>query len=100
MPGVVGRLLSMDFEVFGLVQGVFFRKCTREIAKKNQLVGWVRNSDHSTVVGTVQGPEDKIEEMKVWLTTTGSPASVIERCEFRNEHELATIEYKDFIIRH
>lgn len=38
--------------------------------------------------------------MKVWLTTTGSPASVIERCEFRNEHELATIEYKDFIIRH
>ena len=35
------------------------------MAKKNQLVGWVRNSDHSTVVGTVQGPEEKIEEMYV-----------------------------------
>ena len=28
------RLLSFDFEIFGKVQGVFFRKCTAEEGKQ------------------------------------------------------------------
>lgn len=31
-----------------------------------------------------------------WLATKGSPHSVIERCEFRNERELEALEYSSF----
>lgn len=30
----VGKLMSFNFEVFGVVQGVFFRKYTEDQAKK------------------------------------------------------------------
>ncbi|WAR19247.1 ACYP1-like protein [Mya arenaria] len=58
-----GRLTSVDFEIFGLVQGVFFRKHTQIQAKALGLVGWCLNTRHNTVQGQVQGPNAKIIEM-------------------------------------
>lgn len=43
--------------------GVFFRKYTQKTAKELGLVGWVKNTDHDTVVGTIQGDQTKITEM-------------------------------------
>uniref|UniRef100_A0A8C5B702 Acylphosphatase n=1 Tax=Gadus morhua TaxID=8049 RepID=A0A8C5B702_GADMO len=53
-------LLSVDYEVFGRVQGVFFRKFTQAEAKKLGLVGWVRNTEAGTVEGQLQGPGSKV----------------------------------------
>jgi len=36
---------------------------TKKEADKLNLVGYVMNSRDGTVVGTVQGPEDKVSEM-------------------------------------
>lgn len=36
---------------------------------------------------------------QVWLSTTGSPHSVIERCEFSNEREVERLEYSGFAPR-
>ena len=37
---------------------------TKKEADKLNLVGWVKNSrDGGSVVGTVQGPEDKVAQM-------------------------------------
>ncbi|XP_069036315.1 acylphosphatase-1-like isoform X1 [Lepisosteus oculatus] len=56
-------LVSVDYEVFGDVQGVFFRKYTEEQGRRLKLVGWVRNTNRDTVEGQVQGPQDVVEIM-------------------------------------
>ncbi|XP_003375286.1 putative kinase domain protein [Trichinella spiralis] len=56
-------LLSVDFEVFGKVQGVFFRKSTVEKAKDLGLVGWCQNTKTGTVIGQVEGPKNEVNEI-------------------------------------
>ncbi|XP_067421249.1 acylphosphatase-2 isoform X4 [Emydura macquarii macquarii] len=58
-----GVLKSVDYEVFGRVQGVCFRMYTEDEARKKGVVGWVKNTRQGTVTGQVQGPEDKVNAM-------------------------------------
>ncbi|XP_025963949.1 acylphosphatase-2 isoform X2 [Dromaius novaehollandiae] len=55
-----GAFKSVDYEVFGRVQGVCFRMYTEEEARKLGVVGWVKNTSKGTVMGQVQGPEEKV----------------------------------------
>ncbi|XP_061223437.1 acylphosphatase-1 [Neopsephotus bourkii] len=91
-------LLSVDYEVFGKVQGVFFRKYTQGEAKRLGLVGWVQNTSHGTVQGQVQGPAARVRELQEWLRKTGSPQSHISRADFRNEKKIEALEHSDFQI--
>ncbi|XP_076463659.1 acylphosphatase-2-like [Babylonia areolata] len=77
------KLMTVDFEVFGKVQGVFFRKYTQNQAKMLGLSGWVMNTKDKTVVGTIQGPAEKVSTMKTWLEKKGSPKSRIDKCTFK-----------------
>lgn len=97
MSGSEG-LLSVDYEVSGRVQGVFFRKYTQGEAKRLGLVGWVQNTSHGTVQGQVQGPADRVRELQEWLRKTGSPQSRISHAEFSNEKQIAALEHADFRI--
>ncbi|KAG8201029.1 hypothetical protein JTE90_002706 [Oedothorax gibbosus] len=92
-------LQSIDFEVFGNVQGVFFRKYTREKGKQLGLKGWCMNTSQGTVTGTAQGTEETIAEMKDWLRHTGSPMSKIEKVIFTNERHISKEEFSDFFIK-
>ncbi|XP_031449762.1 acylphosphatase-1 [Phasianus colchicus] len=98
MAGSEG-LVSVDYEVSGRVQGVFFRKYTQSEAKRLGLVGWVRNTSHGTVQGQAQGPAARVRELQEWLRKIGSPQSRISRAEFTNEKEIAALEHSDFQIR-
>ncbi|NWH80212.1 ACYP1 protein, partial [Piaya cayana] len=91
-------LLSVDYEVFGRVQGVFFRKYTQGEAKRLGLVGWVQNTSHGTVQGQMQGPADRVRELQEWLRKVGSPQSRISRAEFTNEKKITALEHQDFQI--
>ncbi|XP_064616592.1 acylphosphatase-1-like [Liolophura sinensis] len=91
------NLLSLEFEIFGRVQGVFFRKYTQKKATELGLAGWVRNTSQGTVQGVAQGPAPKITSMKTWLQTTGSPSSQIEKAEFK-ETAISTPQFKKFSI--
>ncbi|XP_069494155.1 acylphosphatase-1 [Ambystoma mexicanum] len=91
-------LLSVDYEVFGKVQGVFFRKYTQAEGKKLGLVGWVKNTQQGTVQGQLQGPIARVRDMQQWLQKKGSPKSRINRAEFRNEKMIAKLEHSDFCI--
>ena len=94
------KLTAFDYEVFGIVQGVFFRKFTRKEATKLQLVGWVKNTRKDTVVGQCQGEQSQMELMKGWLSKVGSPSSKIDKCEFTNEKDINQLEFAKFEIRH
>ncbi|XP_064220162.1 acylphosphatase-2 isoform X1 [Aotus nancymaae] len=108
-------LTSVDYEVFGRVQGVCFRMYTEDEAKKIGVVGWVKNTSKGTVTGQVQGPEDKVNsilasflhllchcppERKSWLSKVGSPSSRIDRTNFSNEKTISKLEYSNFSIRY
>ena len=94
------KLIAFDYEVFGIVQGVFFRKFTQKEATKLQLVGWVKNTRNDTVVGQCQGEQSQIELMKRWLSKVGSPSSRIDKCEISNEKDINQLEFAKFEIRH
>ncbi|XP_045533684.1 acylphosphatase-2-like isoform X2 [Pieris brassicae] len=92
-------LRSVDFEIFGRVQGVFFRKYTKNQADKLGLKGWCMNTSRGTVQGQMQGPNDKVESMMQWLKTTGSPSSKIDKADFINNKEIDDYTFKSFDIR-
>lgn len=73
---------TCEFEVFGRVQGVFFRKYTKQQADQLELTGWCQNTRHDTVKGEIEGNEDNLNKMKNWLQMTGSPHSRIEKVIF------------------
>ncbi|XP_070235681.1 acylphosphatase-2 isoform X5 [Bos mutus] len=112
-------LKSVDYEVFGRVQGVCFRMYTEDEARKIGVVGWVKNTSKGTVTGQVQGPEEKVNSIgekiqswkvscsrshskfrKSWLSKVGSPSSRIDRTNFSNEKTISKLEYSSFNIRY
>ncbi|XP_061600995.1 acylphosphatase-2-like [Cololabis saira] len=93
------ELVSVDFEVFGHVQGVCFRMYTEQEGLRLGLVGWVKNTSGGTVVGQVQGPAGQVEEMKVWLSKEGSPSSRITRTSFSNRRTIDKLELSGFSTR-
>ncbi|XP_077085894.1 acylphosphatase 2, muscle type isoform X1 [Siphateles boraxobius] len=94
------KYVSVDFEVFGNVQGVCFRMYTEAEGKNLGVTGWVKNTRQGTVVGQVQGPPEKVKEMKHWLSKVGSPSSRIERTQFSNERRISKLEIRGFGTRY
>ncbi|XP_055970117.1 acylphosphatase-2 isoform X2 [Sorex fumeus] len=93
-------LKSVDYEVHGIVQGVCFRRYTEQEANKVGVVGWVMNTSQGTVTGQLQGPEEKVNSMKTWLSKVGSPSSRIDRANFSNEKNITKLDYSNFSIRY
>ncbi|KAK1171258.1 acylphosphatase-2-like [Acipenser oxyrinchus oxyrinchus] len=96
------KMLSLDFEIFGRVQGFWFAlvlQYTEEAGRKLGLSGWIKNTRQGTVVGQVQGAADKVNTMKKWLSTVGSPSSRIDRADFSNEKKISKLDFKGFSTR-
>lgn len=91
--------VTTDFEVFGKVQGVYFRKHTQKKATELGLKGWVMNTAQGTVIGQIQGPPVAVDDMKIWLQKVGSPKSRIEKAAFKNEGPVASCAFRSFDIR-
>ena len=87
------------FEVYGKVQGVYFRKYTKEAADRLMVHGWCRNTDRNTVEGELEGKKEKIDEMLHWLSHKGSPKSEILRCEVKSRTEVDDCIYSEFIVK-
>lgn len=94
------KLTSVDFEIFGNVQGVCFRMYTEDQGRSLGLSGWVKNTRQGTVIGQVQGPADKVSDMKHWLKSVGSPSSRIDRAVFSNERDISKLEIRGFCTRY
>jgi acylphosphatase len=92
-------LASFAFEVFGRVQGVYFRAHTVDRADALGLVGWVRNTARGTVEGAVQGERAALAALRAWLETTGSPQSSVERVVITGERGIARPEFEGFARR-
>jgi len=63
--------------VSGRVQGVSFRRHTREYAQRFDLAGWVRNLTDGRVEVVAEGNEDGLKALVEWVHI-GSHKAVVE----------------------
>lgn len=65
---------GVDVRVTGRVQGVAFRAYAVREARRLGLSGWVRNADDGAVLVHVEGPDEAVGEMVIWMES-GPPAA-------------------------
>lgn len=94
-----GKYLRVEFEVFGTVQGVFFRKFMKLKSDELGLKGWCMNTKQNTVRGVIEGKKENLNIIKKWLQEEGSPKSRIEKAIFSNETTISEYSFENFEIR-
>ena len=80
--------------ISGKVQGVFFRQALKVIAKKNNVVGWVRNLIDKRVEAILEGDSKSINLVVEWAKI-GPANSHVDNIEINNEefeNEFSTFE--------
>jgi acylphosphatase len=70
--------------ISGLVQGVFFRQSTRQLAERLGLTGWVRNRSDGRVEAVFQGPPARVAEIERWCCQ-GPPGARVREIESQDE---------------
>jgi len=70
----------LSVSVFGRVQGVFFRKFTKEEADRLGLKGTVENRPDGSVQIEAEGPEEALNTFLIWLHS-GPEMAEVDRIE-------------------
>lgn len=70
--------------VSGLVQGVSFRRYTKEEAVKNGVNGWVKNLSDGRVEAVFEGNEENVKKM-IEFCRAGSPNAFISNIKVIQE---------------
>ncbi len=71
---------SVRLEIYGRVQGVFYRASTRKEAQRLGLRGWVRNRSDGSVEALAAGPREAVDALIAW-TQKGPPLSRVDRVD-------------------
>jgi acylphosphatase len=66
--------------VGGVVQGVYFRSSTRDMAAGLGLDGWVRNLRDGRVEAVFEGDRDSVDKAVAWVRH-GPPRAVVQAVE-------------------
>lgn len=90
-------LTAKHILVKGKVQGVFFRKYTRQMATDLKISGWVKNTDEGHVKIFAQGNEDAINRLAEWCWK-GSPNAHVTSVEIKNANP--DMQLKHFSVEH
>ena len=69
----------------GKVQGVFFRQALKVTAKKNNVLGWVRNLKDGRVEALLEGEDENVSALVEWCHG-GSANARVEDIEIKNEN--------------
>lgn len=83
-------------QVFGKVQGVFFRASSQDKAEALGIKGWVKNQADGSVLIEAEGPEDKLQDLISWCRQ-GPARATVEKVAY-SEDELQA--YEQFEIKH
>ena len=76
------ELQRLDATVHGLVQGVGYRWYARQMARRLNLSGYVRNRSDGAVEVLAEGQERTLRDFLAYLET-GPSAAVVERVDAR-----------------
>ena len=92
------NITHIKYEIFGKVQGVYFRKHTKKKADELGIKGWVQNTAENTVIGELQGQAGDVRKLKTWLQNEGSPKSRISKAVFEDKGTIKQYTFTDFSI--
>jgi acylphosphatase len=79
--------------VYGHVQGVFFRYNTRKFARKLGLTGYVKNMPDGSVYIEAEGSEDKLTKL-IKFAKKGPDSAEVDSIEY--EYKQALYKFKGF----
>ncbi len=79
--------------ISGLVQGVYFRANTVDVARLHGVCGWVKNNPDGAVEAVLEGPSQAVERVISWCRT-GPPKARVDTVSITWE-EYAN-EFTDF----
>ncbi len=87
----------LHVQVYGVVQGVFFRSSAEEKASNLGLTGWVKNRRDGSVEILAEGEKEALEALLAWCEK-GPEGSKVDRVEhswedFKNEFHSFYITY-------
>jgi acylphosphatase len=82
--------------VHGRVQGVWFRGTTEEVARREQVAGWVRNRPDGSVEAVFEGPDRAVAAL-VAFCRRGPRGARVDRVEVFEE---AAEGLRGFAVRH
>jgi acylphosphatase len=88
---------SVRLLIKGKVQGVYFRFNMQEVAKKNHVVGWVRNLPDGNVEAFIEGKKEDVKLVVGWSRVGPTNARVDD---VKMDYGQYMGNYNDFIIRH
>jgi acylphosphatase len=86
--------INKRIQIFGHVQGVFFRNSTQEKARELGLNGWVRNEPDGSVLVELEGNFDAVAGMERWLRQ-GPPLAKVQSL---NVMEGIPVGHTDFVV--
>ncbi|MFX1316022.1 MAG: acylphosphatase [Promethearchaeota archaeon] len=72
----------IKINVYGLVQGVFFRYTTKKFAQKLGLTGYVKNMPDGSVLIEAEGSEDKLLQL-LNFSKKGPKYANVEKVEYK-----------------
>jgi acylphosphatase len=77
---MVGEQRRLEVTVHGLVQGVGFRWQTRQMARRLNLQGYVRNRPDRTVQVVAEGTEQALRQFLAYLES-GPSSAIVDRVD-------------------
>ncbi|MBI5344172.1 MAG: acylphosphatase [Deltaproteobacteria bacterium] len=85
------KMVRAHIIIEGVVQGVFFRANTADIASTNSVTGWVRNNPDGSVEAVFEGEEENVKNIVAWCRT-GPKGARVDRVnakweEYKNEFD-------------
>ena len=82
------KMVRAHLVIEGLVQGVYFRANTVEVARNHGVCGWVKNTPGGAVEAVLEGGEESVKMVVEWCRK-GPPMARVEKVSIRWE------KYKD-----
>jgi acylphosphatase len=92
--GTIMAEAVLRLEIRGLVQGVGYRWCMAEEARRWGVCGWVRNRHDGSVEAMVAGPAAAVERLVEWARVGPTQAVVTAVDVFAGEGAFASFEQR------
>lgn len=89
-------MIARRIQVFGKVQGVFYRASTKTEADNLRITGWVKNEADGTVLIEAEGPDNKMSQFIEWCKEGPQFAKVSSV----SVEEIDDLELKGFEVRY
>ncbi len=86
----------VNIQIYGNVQGVFYRQSAQQKAEELNVVGWAKNQKDGSVYIEAEGEKEQLKKMIKWCRQ-GSQTASVSSVDYEFSDKI--VGYLDFSIR-